>query len=730
MVGGQTMKQVYFRISAVALIAAMCFPACQKVEFSEEPSPEQTDTEVPAGKGWTVAIDATMGSDTKALAEDPATHKLLATFETTDAIYVYNKTKNKMDANPLHPDQNGASAVLTGTLAESYDAGDELVLCYKCNSYGNFQYSKGQKGTLSTVADYAQAGITISAEDAAVKQITGSAAFVNMQSIFGFNFSSGGIAVPARVVEISTEAGELVSLVRASPTSYQLPVSHGITTVVADAPISGTLYAGLSNDNTGDDMYYFRVNDGAGHLYTGSKAASAGKIVNGKYYASSVALTPIALPTVTLTASGTPVGPNAPWDETLTMYGWSDAFLGYANYEDLTISGNTAGCWFIWCTYDHSGGDRTITLDGATVTRPEMDTWPFCNQEGTFTVVLNGDNSISTTIGPGIDFTGGESHTIWFKGNGTLTITCETPSDGGTGFNIMYGIHDRSTISSTQHPSPQAADGYTLTISDGTDNGDGTTTWVYTVAPEVTVEMVDLGLPSGTLWAKYNLGVDDPTVDPYGNYYAWGETSKRGGAHTFGTYQLGNGTNKYTCLTKYIIDDGYTYAAGIDGKTQLEPADDAATVALGSAYSIPTAEDWMELWNGQYVTFSWSYITCVNPDLPDLYPNVNTKVYGVLVRSKSNGNTIFLPAAERWGESTSISQVTRGKTDSDCYYWSSTLYAFPNSYPVSFEAYCFKEDSMFSYYEPAVNGSNPLTLNSMPHDARCYGMPVRPVKHK
>lgn len=715
-------------LSAIAIIAAMCLISCSKAELANEEPATGSPAAGQPSEGWTVAIDATIGTGTKALSEDTDTHNLIATFEVTDAVYVYNKTKNKMDANPLYPDKNGASAVLTGTLSESYDEGDELVLCYHSNSQGLFSY-KGQKGTLSTVADNAQAGITISAEDAAAKQITGSAAFVNMQSIFGFNFSDGSAPIPAKAVEVSTAGAKLVTILRTyRATQYIQPVNYGNISVVADDPVAGTVYAALRNESKEDDMYYFRVNDGAGHLYTGSKAAPAGKIVNGKYYASSVALTPIALPAVTLTASGTPVGPNAPWDETLTMYGWSNTFLGYANYEDLTISGNTAGCWFIWCTYDHSGGDRTITLDGATVTRPEMDTWPLCNQEGTFTVVLNGNNSISTTIGPGIDYNGGESHTIWFKGNGTLTITCETPSDGGTGFNIMYGIHDRSTISSTQHPSPQAADGYTLTISDGTDNGNGTTTWVYTVAPEVTVEMVDLGLPSGTLWAKYNLGVDDPTVDPYGNYYSWGEATPKKGAHTFGTYQLGNGTDNYSCLTKYIIADDHTYAAGIDGKTQLEPADDAATAALGSGYCIPTAEDWMELWNGQYVTFSWSYITCVNPDLPELYPNVNTKVYGILVRSKSNGNSIFLPAAGIWKSGTSV--PSRGGTDKTCYYWSSTLYAFPNSYPVSFEAYCFNEDHMFSYYEPAVNGSSPLTLNSMPHEARCYGMPVRPVKHK
>ena len=40
-------------------------------------------------------------------------------------------------------------------------------------------------------------------------------------------------------------------------------------------------------------------------------------------------------------------------------------------------------------------------------------------------------------------------------------------------------------------------------------------------------EVVDLGLPSGTLWCKYNLGVDQNQLfkakNWYGNYYAWGE---------------------------------------------------------------------------------------------------------------------------------------------------------------------------------------------------------------
>jgi hypothetical protein len=40
-------------------------------------------------------------------------------------------------------------------------------------------------------------------------------------------------------------------------------------------------------------------------------------------------------------------------------------------------------------------------------------------------------------------------------------------------------------------------------------------------------DVVDLGLPSGTLWCKYNLGVDPKylanPINWFGDYYAWGE---------------------------------------------------------------------------------------------------------------------------------------------------------------------------------------------------------------
>lgn len=245
------------------------------------------------------------------------------------------------------------------------------------------------------------------------------------------------------------------------------------------------------------------------------------------------------------------------------------------------------------------------------------------------------------------------------------------------------------------------------------------------------MEMVDLGLPSGTLWASVNLGAET-YYNWYGDYFAWGETSQRREPHTWANYLWGNGTDDFKGITKYIIDDGYVYAGAIDGKTQLDPQDDPATAILGEGYSTPTAEDWLELWSGAYVTFTWTSVTAPNPDFPDCFPKLTSRVYGFRVRSRSNYNSIFLPATGRWISDTG-GVTSRGKDGSTCYYWSSTLYAFPNSYPRTYEAYCFNESKSLFYYDATVQDPTSdvaLSLNSMPHQGRLYGLTVRPVKHQ
>ena len=129
-----------------------------------------------------------------------------------------------------------------------------------------------------------------------------------------------------------------------------------------------------------------------------------------------------------------------------------------------------------------------------------------------------------------------------------------------------------------------------------------------------TEDYVDLGLPSGIKWATKNLGASKPS--DYGDYYAWGETEPKPD-YSWATYKWGTMDN----LTKYNNSDG---------KTTLEAADDAATQKLGSSWRMPTSAEIAELLNPDNCT--WTWIT-------------QDGVKGYEVKSKKNGNSIFLPAA-------------------------------------------------------------------------------------
>ncbi len=135
-------------------------------------------------------------------------------------------------------------------------------------------------------------------------------------------------------------------------------------------------------------------------------------------------------------------------------------------------------------------------------------------------------------------------------------------------------------------------------------------------------DYVDLGLPSGTLWATCNVGASSP--EEYGDYFAWGETEPKND-YSWSTYKYCKGSK--TTMTKYCMD---SYYGTVDNKTELEPSDDAATVNWGSEWQMPSFEQLIELYNSGYTTTTG---TTMNG------------VYGRKITSKSNGNSIFLPAA-------------------------------------------------------------------------------------
>ena len=160
------------------------------------------------------------------------------------------------------------------------------------------------------------------------------------------------------------------------------------------------------------------------------------------------------------------------------------------------------------------------------------------------------------------------------------------------------------------------------------------------------VEAVDLGLPSGTLWANMNLGASKP--EDYGDFFAWGEkTPQSNNQYSWASYKWCNGSEK--TLTKYCINSSYGYNGFRDNLTELLPEDDAATVNWGGVWYMPTLEQFYEL-----IDNTTSEMTTQNG------------VYGRKFTSTTNGNSIFFPTAG-YCRDDNCGGVDAG------WYWSSTL---------------------------------------------------------
>ena len=165
---------------------------------------------------------------------------------------------------------------------------------------------------------------------------------------------------------------------------------------------------------------------------------------------------------------------------------------------------------------------------------------------------------------------------------------------------------------------------------------------------------VDLGLPSGTLWATCNVGASAP--EEYGDYFAWGETEPKG-YYDWSTYKWCNGNEE--TLTKYCDESSFGYNGFVDNKTELDPEDDAACAHYPGG-RMPSWQQIQELCDS--CTWKWTQLNGVN---------------GMLVTGP-NGNTMFLPSADSKYDSPHSSFGPGG------YYWSRTLYYSTSSIGLGF----------------------------------------------
>lgn len=187
-------------------------------------------------------------------------------------------------------------------------------------------------------------------------------------------------------------------------------------------------------------------------------------------------------------------------------------------------------------------------------------------------------------------------------------------------------------------------------------------------------DCVDLGLPSGLMWRKYNLGANSEYEK--GNYYAWGETVTK--------------QKYYSTTYKWCELDGaikrYTKYNEIDKLTLLQPEDDAATANLGENYRTPTPKEWEEL----LAECTWEVATTTNKN--------NKTVIDYWKVVGPNGNFIILPSAG--------------------YYFSEEWISYASCYQSASE--------MAIYWKMDETNEMPGMFNVK----REYGYPVRPVFEK
>ena len=203
-----------------------------------------------------------------------------------------------------------------------------------------------------------------------------------------------------------------------------------------------------------------------------------------------------------------------------------------------------------------------------------------------------------------------------------------------------------------------------------------------------TPSLVDLGL--SVKWATCNLGASKPTEN--GGYYQWAGTKDVSDTEIYlglDNCPYHTGSSSLSGWTKYNMDPSYGI---VDNKTVLEAMDDAASVALGGKWRMPTAEEWAELNNTYNCSWTWTVIDGVN---------------GYKVQSKKSGytnNWIFLPAAGYRSYDRLVIVGSYG------FYWSSSLGTEGT----------FNACSMYLSSSLVFRG----------HRYRCFGQSVRPVCKK
>ncbi len=438
--------------------------------------------------------------------------------------------------------------------------------------------------------------------------------------------------------------------------------------------VAGAAFTACSSDdntaseqpvNPAQQTYTLTVNAAKGSNATTRALSLSGSTLNATWGAGEVVkvynasseeiatLTPVTAGSASADLTGTITGTVPSVNDALTLKFLSASYTS----QDGTLAYIGANC-------DYATASVTVSsVGGGTITTTDAT---FTNQQAIvkFTLTDKSSNDISATQ--------------LVVNDGTTDYTIIPASATSEIYVAIPGISNKA-ISLT---ATVGYDIYTFKKSSVTfSNG---SYYAITVKLEKVVpEAVDLGLTSGVKWANMNVGAGCP--EDYGHYFAWGETTPQSdNVYSWASYKWCNGSS--TALTKYCNNSSYGSGGFTDSKTVLDLENDAARANWGGDWRMPTQAEFQELIAN--TTSTWT---------------TQNGAYGYKFTSKTNSNSIFLPAAGyRWDGGLS-------DDGSNGHYWSSSLF---ESNPSGAWYLNFKSEGVY-------------TNNNI---SRYFGHSVRPVR--
>ena len=505
------MKRSLFIIAVIA--SGLC--ACNKVMLKNE-APERAAAVV-----YHMSLQASFDARTKGVEFGADGQSISSQFATTDNIYVYNCTKGafaryydnteeKYLLQAIHPSNlsdSDRTCDLEGDLtfyklndldewvSVEVAAEDTYNLYYQMNDpdyfYSStvpiprFDYSL-QDGSASGASgcDFAEAtGISMSLSESTLTN-PDNVRFENLQSMFRqrLSFSKGGVAVAQPTIKkLTVGTANETFLMYDRPGLPVDPQYDGDTNTRywafdsfdIDDPVitsDGDIYLALAfyytddNPATGDQLILTAV-DNEGNVYQcANNVPGEGFQKNMYYYGNCelVWLRQTVMPTVTRSDGGdeSELEPN---DGLYDIYG---------DPAEITISGNSVDYLFYF------NDSAFVTLTGNGTASSLANNNDFICAEGDLTIVLDSDYTI---ICPQYGTALYSYCNLYLGTTGAVQTLTVTTND--TDYSGIYGW-DNYDNGTEDDVSELAADGFTVSCSEMIDNGDGTYTWIYTVAPD------------------------------------------------------------------------------------------------------------------------------------------------------------------------------------------------------------------------------------------------------